>query len=392
MAATHGSALSQHPEAAEATGHVVGRVLEQVGDAPDIAALFCTVHHRDALADVAATVRRVLHPGVVFGATAVAVLAGQTEAEEGPGLSLFAARLPDRPRPVRMTATRTPSGLAVSGLSGELLATGGTLLLVADPFSLPIDAILDGMADAGVALPVVGGLASAGAGPGGNRLVLDGEMFDDGGVGALLPPGALAATVVSQGCRPVGDPMIVTAAEGNTILEIAGMPALDRLDQLVTAASPDERGQLAAGLHIGVAIDEHRATFGRGDFLVRTIVGADRRRRALVVGTTVPVGTTVQFQVRDAASADEDLWTVLADVAGAGALVFTCNGRGRRLFGTPDHDAGAVSDALGTSALAGMFCAGELGPVGDRSFVHGFTASVAVFGHPRSVGSGGTGQ
>lgn len=392
MSAAHGSALSQHPDTAEAAGEVVGRVLEQVGDAPDLTVLFCSAQHREALGDIAATVRHALRPGVLLGAAAGAVLAGSIEAEDGPGLAMFAARLATRPRPVRMTATRTAGGMAISGLSADLLAPGGTLVLLADPFSLPVDAILDGMAGAGAHLPVVGGLASAATGPGGNRLVLDGEVFDDGGVGVLLPPGTLAATVVSQGCRPVGEPMIVTAADGNAIVEIAGLPALDRLDELVTAADADERAQLAAGLHLGVAIDEHRETFRRGDFLVRNVLGADRGRRALVVGDVVPVGTTVQFQVRDAATADEDLRAMLGGVTGSGALVFTCNGRGQRLFGAPDHDASAVSDTLGTAALAGMFCAGELGPVGDRSFVHGFTASIAVFRAPPSVGTPETDQ
>jgi small ligand-binding sensory domain FIST len=392
MAAAHGSALSQHPDAAEATGEVVGRVLEQVGEAPDLAVVFCSAQHGDNLGDIAETVRQVLRPGVLLGATAIAVLAGSTEAEDGPGLAMFAAHLPDRARPVRMTATRTASGMAISGLSAELLTPGGTLVLLADPFSLPVDAILDGMAGAGAHLPVVGGMASAATGPGGNRLVLDGEVVDHGGVGVLLPPGTLTATVVSQGCRPVGDPMIVTAAEDDAIVEIAGLPALDRLDELVAAAGPDERAQLAAGLQLGVAIDEHRETFRRGDFLVRNVLGADRGRRALVVGDVVPVGTTVQFQVRDAASADEDLWVMLGGLAGSAALVFTCNGRGRRFFGASDHDATAVSEALGTSALAGMFCAGEVGPIGDRSFVHGFTASIAVFRAPPSVGTPETGH
>jgi small ligand-binding sensory domain FIST len=173
--------------------------------------------------------------------------------------------------------------------------------------------------------------------------------------------------------------MIVTRSAGNLIVELAGRPALDRLDEMVLSAGPDERTQLAAGLHLGIAIDEHRMTFGRGDFLVRNVVGADRGAGALAVSDRVSVGTTVQFQVRDADAADEDLREVLAGASGDGALVFTCNGRGRRLFGEPDHDALAVHRALGSDAVAGMFCAGEIGPVGGRSFLHGFTASVVIF-------------
>jgi small ligand-binding sensory domain FIST len=149
--------------------------------------------------------------------------------------------------------------------------------------------------------------------------------------------------------------------------------------ELAQGAGPDERQQLAAGLQLGVAIDEHRTTFGRGDFLVRGILAADRRARSLVVGEAIPVGTTIQFQVRDAATAEEDLREVLGPLAADGALLFTCNGRGTTMFDRPDHDARAVCQALGTRAEAGMSCAGELGPVGGRSFVHGFTASIVLF-------------
>jgi small ligand-binding sensory domain FIST len=297
--------------------------------------------------------------------------------EDAPALSLWAGRVAEVPRAVRLTAVRTPSGVALQGLSASTLGPGDTLVLLADPFSLPIDAIVDAVDN-----PVIGGLASAAMSPGGNRLVLDDEVVADGGVGVILPAGVATATVVSQGCRPIGQPMIVTRAEGNLVHELAGRPALDRLDDLVRAAGPGERSLLASGLHFGIAIDEHRETFGRGDFLVRAVLGADRGRRALAVGQQVDVGTTVQFHVRDAAAADEDLRTMLAGRHGDGALVFTCNGRGQRLFGEPHHDARVVHDLLDAPALAGMFCAGEIGPIGGRSFVHGFTASVLVLEDP----------
>jgi small ligand-binding sensory domain FIST len=229
----------------------------------------------------------------------------------------------------------------------------------------------------------VGGAASAARGPGGNRLVIDDEVVDDGGVGAILPAEVASMLVVSQGCRPVGEPMIVTQADRNVLVELAGKPALDRLEEVVVAAGPDERTQLARGLHIGVAVDEHRATFGPGDFLVRNLIGADSDARALAIGDHVEVGTTVQFQVRDAQAADDDLRALLTTAAAGGpaeaALLFTCNGRGMHLFGEPDHDAAAVDAVVRSGAIAGMFCAGEFGPVGGRSFVHGFTASIVLF-------------
>jgi small ligand-binding sensory domain FIST len=383
---TFASALSEHPDAAEATGEVIGAVLERLGTEPDVAAVFASPQHRDDFGDMAAAVNRMLRPRALVGTTAVAVLGGPREVEDAPALGLWAGRLAAPPRTVRLEATRTSAGIALQGLSASTFEPGDALILLADPFSLPVDAIVDALAtlelpgsDEAVSIPVVGGMASAATTPGGNRLVVDDEVMSSGGVGIVLPGGVATSAVVSQGCRPIGDPMIVTRAEGNLVMEIAGRAALDRLDDLVHAADDEERALLASGLQIGIAIDEHRATFERGDFLVRGVVGADRRRRALAVGDQVDVGTTVQFQVRDAVAADEDLRAMLADATGDAALVFTCNGRGQRLFGEPDHDARVVHETLGAPALAGMFCAGEIGPVRGRSFVHGFTASVLVF-------------
>jgi small ligand-binding sensory domain FIST len=377
------SALSVHPDPVEATGEVAGRLLEQIGTDADLAVLFCSPHHLEAVGEIASAVRALLSPTVLVGATGVAVVGGAREVEDDPAVALWAGRLAAPPRPVRVTAARTPSGVALGGLSADTCGPGEVLVLLADPFSLPIDDVVAMLGQLDPPVLVVGGAASAARGPGGNRLVLDGEVASDGAVGVVLPAAVATALVVSQGCRPIGDPMIVTAADRNRLLSLAGRPALDRIEALARAADPDERTRLAEGLHLGIAVDEHRATFGRGDFLVRNLIGVDRESGALVTTEQVPVGTTVQFQVRDADAADDDLRALLAEASAGGladgALLFTCNGRGRRLFGEPDHDAEAVTEALRSDAVAGMFCAGEIGPVDDRSFVHGFTASIVLF-------------
>jgi small ligand-binding sensory domain FIST len=200
-------------------------------------------------------------------------------------------------------------------------------------------------------------------------------------VGAWLGPGVKIDTVVSQGCRPIGNPYVVTRAERNVIYELAGRPALERLLEMASSGSIPE-GDVALvnqGLHLGQVIDEHRDRFERGDFLVRNVLGADRENGAIAVGDVVEVGRTVQFHVRDAGTADEDLRLALGGRGeAAGALLFTCNGRGQRLFGEPDHDAGVFDEQVG-APVAGFFAAGEFGPVGGRTFVHGFTASLALF-------------
>jgi small ligand-binding sensory domain FIST len=376
------AALSEHPVTVEATAEVVGEVLDRVGPRPDLVALFVTASHVAHLADIVRTVGTVLQPGAVVGTTASSVLGRDREVEDQPGIALWAGT-PGPVEAVRLEALRTPDGTMLNGLEPDAVARASTLVLLADPLSFPIDDVVEMLAGQAPHLSIVGGMASAGLAPGANRFVVGGGtgpavVHTDGAVGVLLGRDQAVTTVVSQGCRPIGDPFVVTRAERNVIEEIGGSPALLRLDELYGRLGEADRGLVQQGLHIGRVIDEHKADFGRGDFLVRNVIGADRGTGAIAIGDVVPVGATVQFHVRDAASADEDLHSLLADVQGDGALVFTCNGRGTRLFGRPDHDAEAVANVV-RGAAAGMFCAGEIGPVGQRSFVHGFTASLAIF-------------
>jgi small ligand-binding sensory domain FIST len=270
--------------------------------------------------------------------------------------------------------------LSVTGWPEEVPFEPAGLFLMADPFTFPVEAFIDWVAQAHPGLPVIGGMASAARGPGGNRLVLDNSVRVGGAVGAILGPGVELAAVVSQGCRPVGHPLAVTRAEGNVVYELGGQPALERLVDLARRELAERDVALinAGGLHLGRVIDEHKAEFGRGDFLVRNVIGADRSAGAIAVNDVVELGTTVQFHLRDAVAADEDLRTMLDGRHADAALMFTCNGRGTRLFGAPHHDAGALAETLGEIPMAGFFAAGELGPVGGRNFLHGFTASIAL--------------
>jgi small ligand-binding sensory domain FIST len=373
------AALSEHPLPTHATGEVLGQVLEDLqGVPPDLAVLFVTGPHAGAIEDIASTVRSVLTPGTLLAATAVSVLGGREEAEEVAAIALWAGHT-GSVVPVVFDVEAGRDGPVVTGVDAQALDEAGTLLLLADPASFPVDPFLATLRERHPALQVVGGLASAGFGPGVNRLVVDATVADRGAVGVLIPPERAVTAVVSQGCAPVGAPFTVTRAERNMLLEIAGRPALERVQELIEGMTPDERAKAARGLHLGRVIDEHKDRFERGDFLIRNVMGADRSNGAVAVGDEVAIGDTIQFQVRDADSADEDLRLLLDDHEAAAALVFTCNGRGRHLFGVPHHDASVVVDTLETTAVAGMFCAGEIGPVGGRSFLHGFTASVVLF-------------
>ncbi|HEX9258315.1 MAG TPA: FIST N-terminal domain-containing protein [Acidimicrobiales bacterium] len=375
------AALSQHPVPAQAAGHVAGELIERIGPSPDLVTVFVTAPLAGALDDIAAALWALLTPVAMVGAAASAVLADDRGVEDGPAVVAWAGRLGAPAESVRLSVASDSGDTVVTGLPSG--AESATLLLIADPFSFPVEPWLADLRSSHAGLRVVGGLASAANRAGANRLVVDGRVVTDGAVGVLLEPGP--TPVVAQGCRPIGRPFTVTKSERNVVYELGGRPAMDRLMEIVDELPPEDRALAARGLHCGIVADEHQLDFERGDFLIRNVLGADRSVGAVAVGGEVEVGTTVQFQVRDPGTAGDDLRLLLArqaPVGAGGALVFTCTGRGSHMFGDPHHDAAVTSEALGGAAVAGMFCAGELGPVAGRNALHGFTASVAVFAGP----------
>jgi small ligand-binding sensory domain FIST len=379
----YAAALSLHPVPVEAVGEVAGQVLERFeGERPDLLVCFASPHHVGAFDDIAAGLVRLLEPEAFAGVTAGAVAGTGKEVEEEPALSVFAASFGGgHASAFALDVVDAPDGITIVGWPDDL-PDHGTLLLFADPFSFPVTDFLRLCNDQVPGLTVVGGLASASPGGGGNRLACNTDVRTSGAVAVLLDDTVSVRTVVSQGCRPIGQPFTVTKAERNLVVELAGQSAIARLQEVAATVPDDERALLRNGLHMGVVVDEHKIDFDRGDFLVRNLLGADERSGGLAVGEFVEVGQTVQFHVRDARAADEDLKVMLRNVDrdADGALLFTCNGRGTHLFGTPDHDAGVIEERLGPVPLAGAFCAGEIGPVGGRNFLHGFTASLVVFG------------
>ena len=286
-----------------------------------------------------------------------------------------------------MDFVRTSSGGAYGGYQFPPEAAG-VHLMICDPFTFPADGLLAHLNEQRPGAVVMGGMASAALPSRQSRLFLDDRVLYRGAVGVHLPR-AEVHPLVAQGCRPVGDAYIITGAEGNVIGELGGRPPLARLQEMAAALPARDQELLAEGVLLGVVIDEYRAEPGQGDFLVRGVIGADPDSGAIAVGDEIQVGQTVQFHVRDAASADEDLRRALARESAAlggrrpaGALLFTCNGRGSRMFAEPDHDAGLIAAMLGDIPVAGFFCAGELGPVGGQNFLHTFTASIALFPDP----------
>jgi len=393
-----GSALSTNADSMEAALEALGRALAALGGAPPgLTLLFHSAHHLPSIDRIAEDVASEVSPGVLIGCTAQAVVGDGREVEEGPALSVWTAHLGEAGiEPFAIASAETEEGSTTLGLPAIDDDTRAVILL-GDPYSFPPDALaqLDtaasGREPGTPGLPVIGGMASGGRGPGRHALLLNSQVRTFGGVGVTLSGPIRIETLVSQGCRPIGSSYIVTAAEGNVILSLAGSPPLERLRDLFSELSPEERMRVNRGLHVGIVIDEYRTEFGPGDFLIRNVIGADEASGAIAVGDQVHVGQTVQFHIRDASAADEDLRSALgvldlsrsADSGSlAGALMFTCNGRGLHLFGAPDHDIGTVRASIGPLPVAGMFCAGEIGPVGGQNFLHGFTASLALFVSP----------
>ena len=378
--------LSENPELVQAVQEAVAQVREGLGPGgpPDLALLFVTSQHRSLVPEAAKFVRSGLRPGTLLGCAAQSIVGGRREVEGSPGVSVWAGRTGPA-RPFHLQVTMTPDGPTITGWP-DAMATASGMLVLADPFSFPTPDFLERLDEEHPGLPLVGGMTLVGSEPGDNRLVLDDQVFDEGAVGVLLGPGVQVSTVVSQGCRPVGSPYVVTRAEGSVVYELAGLPPLERLKSLAATITQADRTLLNRGVHLGLVIDEHKASFERGDFLIRNVLGGDVATGALQLDDEIEVGVTVQFQVRDAGSADEDLRHLIQGRSADAALLFTCNGRGRRLFREADHDAGVVCDNLDDPPVAGMFCAGEIGPVGGRNFLHGFTTSVALLTATASPG------
>jgi small ligand-binding sensory domain FIST len=346
----------------------------------DLALVFASGHHLASPESTLEGVGEALAPPLLVGCGAGGVLGAGREVEEGTAVAVWAASLDGGHAEVFHAETVDgPEGTAVIGMPA---GNPGAVVLLPDPYSFPTDAVVAELGD----VPVLGGVSSARTLDGGAALFCGDELKSDGAVGVAFE-GVEVRAAVSQGAAPLGPEMTITAADGHMIRELAGRPALSALRDAVAGLPESERELLAEGLLLGTVVDSGKPEFERGDFLVRALLGADPDTGAIAVGAQVETGQVVRLHVRDAASADNDLRDVLTrhrlSMGGdppAGALMFTCNGRGRAMFGGPDHDTLAADAALAGAPVAGFFAAGEIGPVGGRAHLHGFTATLAVFG------------
>lgn len=376
------SVLSTLVDPDAAIEEVLTRLRKAPGDSPaELGVAFASAGHAETLGRLGRRLRDTGLVGAFLGCTGESIVGERREVENGPALAVLTIRLPGAVlSPVRLVFEDG----RFEGWNPNLAeSANATMIVLGDPFTFPTDRFLSVVQEGGSGLRVVGGMASASRRPGDNRLVLNDEVFEEGAVALVLSGRFPIRTVVSQGCRPIGRAMIVTKIEKNVIRELGGRNSHEVLRETYDALEDSEKALVKNGLHIGRVINEYQETFHRGDFLVRNVLGVDESG-GLVVTDLIRVGQTVQFHVRDAETADEDLRRLLESHQGEtrGALLFTCNGRGTRMFPSPNHDIEAIHDCLGSVPVAGFFAMGEIGPVGGKNFVHGFTASVVLFEEP----------
>lgn len=356
------------------------------GAAADVTLLFASPHFLESLPQIAAALHETLPTHVLLGVSGENVISGDRELENEPALVAWAARLPAaQVRSFHLSnedIARLDAPDALPELLGVTPAQQPDFVLLADPFSFDILRFIDSLNRFFPGRSAVGGMASAAAAPGENVLIFEGQALHHGLVGLALTGGSTLEAVVSQGCRPIGRHMVITKAERNIIYQLGGRSTLAVVQELIEECPPrDKELMRRRGLLVGRVINEYQPSFSRGDFLIRNPLGFDASSGAMAVSDLVRVGQTIQFHVRDSAAAHEDLESLLSAAAGepaAGVLLFSCNGRGTRLFSEPHHDARCASDAFGSPPLAGFFCAGEIGPIGQKNFLHGHTASVGL--------------
>jgi small ligand-binding sensory domain FIST len=376
--ATHGDARLGAIEAASAAA-------AGLTGPPDLAVVFASGAHVATPEVTLEAIQDVLGASALVGCGAGGVLGRGRELESGTAVAVWAASLGE-------AGTAVPFHVSVDVEADEFnldelpdMAGASGVIMLPDPYSFPTDVVLAELAHTAPGVPVLGGLSSARTLDGEAALFLGEEVFERGVVGVRLE-GVDLLPCVSQGAAPLGREVTITAAEGHVIHELAGQPALATVERIISELTPRERAMIDGGVLLGIVVGAGKPEYEQGDFLVRAILGADPESGRIAVGATVEEGRVVRLHVRDARSADRDLTDALGvrveAMAGrppAGALVFSCNGRGQGMFGTPDHDALAVERELRGAPTAGFFAAGEIGPVGGRSFLHGFTATVAVF-------------
>jgi len=384
------SALSQNADAASAVDELTRKIQADLdGRSCELAVLFMSEGYGGGDPhELVEIFRNRTSPSALIGCNANGVVGDKKEIEMEPAISVLAMHLPDGSvTPFSVS----PQVLEFSASADQLMGDLDLLdldepkfIVFADPMSCDVTKMLSLFNQAHPGAPVVGGLSSGGVVGAKNWLVLNQEFYGEGAIGVALTGDIRFDIVVSQGCRPIGEPMAVTKADRNILYELAGKPALDSLRDIHATLSPEDQELAQHSLFVGLAMDERRTNFKRGDFLIRNIMGADNNMRAIAIGEVLEIGQTLQFQLRDAKAATEELEILLTGLGPKGpscrqgGLLVSCCGRGKGLFGEGDHDARMIQSINGPVPLSGFFANGEFGPINNKNYVHGYTSSLTI--------------
>ncbi len=381
--------------AASASGLEIDPLLSQLiptleegldNHSPNIGFFFASNHFDEELPEAVQRIQERFQISHLVGCTGDGIIGPNREYEQEPCFSLWVGQLPAVDlQSFHLSPFDLESVVHQNDWQNLIRAKKDdetNLILLGDPFSFNVSVFLNGINQNLPKCRIVGGMASGATSPGHSMLIHNNRIYHEGAVCVCLSGGLKVDSVVSQGCRPIGKPQIITGAEKNVIQHIGGKPSLEIIQELYDSSSERDRSLIEQGMFLGRAIDEYQGEFKRGDFLIRNLIGADKNTGSITVMDHVQAGITVQFHIRDAETADEDLRALLTPHTGMnpdGVLLFSCNGRGTRMYPDSNHDLNLLRERLDSPPIAGFFCAGELGPVGGKNFIHGHTAAVALF-------------
>ena len=386
------SALSEQPALDDAIAECAAAIKTSVEDETlDMAIVFISPHYEDSYEQVAGLMAENLGARHVFGCSGGGVIGNGQEIEQRAGISITAAVLPDVDiKPFHLQVDRLPDLDAGPDKWETMIGVPADrdphFVMVADPYSFPVQDLLMGMDYAFPRATKIGGLASGASRQGGNALFLDEQVLRTGAIGLALYGNITVDTVVAQGCRPIGQPMRISKSDRNMLLELDGKPPMDIIRTMFQELPERDRELLGHSLFLGVVMDELIENPVQGDFLIRNVVGTDSTTGGLAIGEMLKEGQLVQFHLRDAETSADDLQAVLSRYADEnreneipGALLFSCLGRGKFLYGRPNHDTDIFREKLGAVPLGGFFCNGEIGPVSGTTFLHGYASSFGLF-------------
>jgi small ligand-binding sensory domain FIST len=359
---------------------------EACGGSATCAFAFVSEDYMEDLEEFCDLVRLHGHVPRIFGCTASGLAGSGLETENQCGASLLFLNLPGcHVHSLELTtgdAEGTTPASSWHRRAGLEASQVDAWILLANPLALKVEPWLASWNAAWPGIPTVGGLASSRQGTEGIAVFCDGHTISGGGLGIALGGGLTIHTATSQGCRPIGEPLTITRAQDHVVLQLGGQTAFAALNDVITAMTDEERTRARGNIFAGLAVNEYQDELSTGDFLVRNIVAADPASGALVVGAWPRTGQTLQYQLRDKDTAEADYRRTLEALQPLGtplaSLMFTCTGRGQSFFGQPGHDTRMLEQLLGPHPSAGLFCNGEIGPVGGRAYAHGYTTTLAL--------------